>query len=93
MLIDSGADENTVSMGMLSHLFGNKLPKIYSSQFKKIVMADGQQMVDVLGTVYLTLKIRNSKFRNTFHIKNTPIRSVILGNRLLRDNSEIIKFA
>ena len=94
MLIDSGADENTISLGMLHFLFGPKdLPSISPSMYKNVVLADGKRRIRVLGKVQLMFKINGVEFEADFHIKDTNHRSVIMGNYFLRQNAAVIDFA
>ena len=93
-LIDSGADENTISLGMVEFLFDVKdLPKIYKSPYKHVVLADGKKRIRILGQLYLFFEIEGREFRSSFHIKDTEIRSVILGNRFLRTHQAVMDFS
>ena len=94
MLVDSGADENTISVGMFNYLYGReKLPRVSSSRYKNVVLADGRKRIRVLGKMALKFTINGVQFVADFHIKETEHRSVILGNYFLRNNSAIIDFA
>ena len=93
-LIDSGADENTMSVGMLRHLFrAEELPPVSPSQYKNVVLADGKKRIRVLGKIFLPFNIQGTMFNANFHIKETDVSSVILGNFFLRQNFAVLDFA
>ena len=93
-LIDSGADENTVSMGMVDFLFDtDSLPNVHHSPYKHVVLADGRKRIRILGQMFLEFDIAGTKFKTLFHIKDTDVRSVILGNRFLRNNDAVVDFS
>ena len=93
-LVDSGADECTVSKGLLRHVFGKGIcPTIFNSPFEHVVLADGKKKIRVLGRTFLNVVIKNEKFRVCFHIKDTPCQSIILGNSFLKRQSAVMSFA
>ena len=94
VLVDSGADENTISVGMLRYLYGSeKLPNVAPSKYKNVVLADGQKRIRVLGKMFLQIFIQGTSFHTNFHIKETDVRSIIIGNFFLRQNTAVLDFA
>ena len=92
-LIDSGADENTILIGMVKHLFdADVLPEISESPYKHVTLADGCKRIRVLGQMSIVFSIGGRKFEANFHIKETEIRLIILGNRFVRNHESVIDF-
>ena len=93
-LVDSGADQCTVSRGMIEHLFTNDtIPKVFKSPFLHVLLADGKKKIKVLGKVFMEIDIQGENFRVGFHIKDTECKSIILGNNFLKQQAAILKFA
>ena len=69
-LVDSGADQCTLSAGMLKHVFGNDSPpKMHKSQFSHVLLADGRRRVRILGKALIKFDIGGKCSKNIFLLR------------------------
>ena len=92
-LIDTGAQVNTVSSALLEKLRNHKQITIYKSEYPAIILADGAKRATLSGKIFVTLRIRNSRFRVKLFVVESRQLLLVLGDSFLRRHQAVLNFA
>ena len=92
-LIDTEAQVNTVSSALLEKLRNHKQITIYKSEYPAIILADGAKRATLSGKVFVTLRIRNSRFRVKLFVVESRQLLLVLGDSFLRRHQAVLNFA
>ena len=93
ILIDSGADQCTISSGMIKKIFPGKQPEYQQSPYACVVMADGRHRVQILGSILLNTTLAGHSYQIRYHVKETDHEIAIIGNSFLRATNAKLEFA
>ena len=83
------------NFGMVLEIIGmqdSDVAGLEKSEFGWVLLADGRKKVRVLGKVKVEFTLNKRRFFNYFHVKESPIDSIIIGNDFLRSKGAVIDF-
>ena len=92
-LVDTGAQINTISSALLAKLRSKANVKVYSSEYKAVLLADGAKRAQIAGKVYLSVVIGTSRFRVKMYVVESRQLLIVLGDAFLRQHQAVLNMA